>query len=207
MFYPTFDNTFYLEKLINIILLLGYIYQFSVLTSQIFLWFLAYIIILIFFEWKFLFNCNNFHYSLKFDDLRFINKYFFFLIVISTFSNIYILFFVIGIDKNLLKKENYILGFVVFQNICLILVFLFSFLKSKTFMRLFKEVTNEFENLLSKYLKNKINMGDKIIEQNKSNYNINNENNSNGNIIIENNNPEQNQQMQEISIPIPAEDI
>ena len=213
IFFPEKSDLTNVNRLLDVILLLGFIFQFSVLTTILFYLFIGYLTLLLFVEWKSLLSYHETDYSIRYQYLKIFNKLLFFIIVVSTFTNVFNLFYVIGVDQKLLPKEYYFIGYVVVQNSFLAIIFLFVMLKSKTFFLMQKEISNEFFNKINIYMRNKLqlyNMKIQINEDFNENNNGNNNNINNERKVIENEsedngNEEKNHVVQEVSMPVMGE--
>jgi hypothetical protein len=210
IFFPEKNDLLNVNRLLDITLLLGFIFQFSVLNIILFVLFLGYLILLLLIEWKNLLSYNETDCSIKYEYLKIFKKLLFFIMVVSTFTNVFNLFYVIEIDENILPKTHRFIAYVICQNLSFAIIFLFVMLKSNSFFIMQKEICNEFSNKINIYMRNKLllyNMKLQINDEYTGNDNRNNGNSNNERKIIEesvDNNPnnEKNLVMNEVSMPV-----
>lgn len=205
IFFPEKNDLTNVNRLLDIVLLLGFIFQFSILTIEAFYLFLGYLTFLLLIEWKSLLSYSETDYSIRYQYLKIFNKLLFFIMVISTFTNVFNLFYVIQIDQKLLPKEFYFIGYIVVQNSLLIIIFLFVMLKTKSFFTKQKEINNEFSNKINIYMRNKLQLYNMKMQMNEEVVYVSGNNQERK--VIENDsdnneNEEKNQVVQEVSMPV-----
>jgi hypothetical protein len=155
--YPSYKTADMNNEYIDIIILFGYVTQFAIVEPSLFLIFSIYIFIQRIIDSTKICSFFNVEVFDATDGIGIYNKILKLLSLLSTIINLYILFFIKGIDQKLISKPYHWYAFIIVQNLFLILIFFMDVDMLPNWVNNYSHIREDFIKARNKYVKSKPN--------------------------------------------------
>jgi hypothetical protein len=142
--FPHYPEEQLVIEYFDIIILFGFVSQFGIVQPVLFILFAVYVYLQRLIDADKLSRFYNVEAFRNTDGIGIINKIMKLIQLLSIFSNLYITYFIKGVDEALLRKTYHYNAFIVCQNIFLVMVFFLDYEQSPKWMNYYKQIRSDF---------------------------------------------------------------
>jgi hypothetical protein len=152
---PEYDLNNLTKEYMDIIILLGYISQFSLNNPILIILFGIYVFIQRYVDSKKFYKYNNINIFSITKSIGVFNKILQLLLMLSCFITLYITFFIKNIDERQKNKIDHWFAFVIIQNVIFMLIFFLDIDFLPEWFKYYKQIRSDFMKMKENYIKDR----------------------------------------------------